>query len=83
MTGMEKSTSLLLSDLGAFLRNPVIKLTVSDEVDELRSQLSALQRDYDALRLDYERVTDNYRDLTFRCLDLQDTLRSHGIKWRK
>ena len=83
MTVMVDPTSSLLCDLGAFLRNPVIKLTVSDEVDELREQLSTLQRDYDALRLEYERVSVNYRDLTIRCLDLQDILREHGIKWRK
>lgn len=75
-------SAVLLADLGAFLRNPVIKLTVSAEVDELREQLSTLQRDYDSLRLEYERVSSNYRDLTIRCLDLQDCLRMHGIKWR-
>lgn len=72
----------LLADLGAFLRNPVIKVAVSDEVEGLREQLSTLQRDYDQLKIQYEHVSGNYRDLTMRCLDLQDLLREHGIKWR-
>lgn len=81
MADLEKY-SPILSDLGAFLRNPVIKLCVSDEVEELREQLSSLQKDYDYLRLEHERLSSNYRDLTVRCLDLQDILRSNGIKWR-
>lgn len=82
MIVMADLTSSFLADLGAFLREPVIKLCVSDEVESLRKQLSTLQRDYDELRLEHDRVTSNYRDLTIRCLDLQDILREHGIKWR-
>lgn len=84
ITAMDvRTSSTLLGDLSAFLRNPEIRLSWADEVESLRSRLAELQKDYDELKQEYVRVSDNYRDLMFRCLDLQDILRSHGIKWRK
>lgn len=74
--------STLLSDLGAWLRNPVIRITATDEVEELRSQLADLEQEYDKLQSEYQHVLSNYRDLTIRCCDLKDMLRANGIKVR-
>lgn len=74
--------SSVLSDLSVFLRNPVIKISPTDEVCDLRSELSALQEKYDKLAAEYDKLLCRYRDELNFNMRLQDICKSNGVKWR-
>lgn len=80
MVGLRNSS--LLSDLSAFLRNPVIRIMPSEEVAALQIQLQDLQKKYDDLQLENKRLTSLYGQEVNRCLVLEDFCRSKGLSWR-
>ncbi len=77
-------TSFFADDLCRWLRDPVVhvRVTPSDEVQQLRAEIESLQSTIDDLHMELTRIQTLYTrecDLNMR---LQDIFRANGLKWR-
>lgn len=67
-------SSLLADALIAWLKEPCVKVCLSDDGEK-----TALQQENEALRLELERMRVNYADMANLQLRYADILREHGI----
>lgn len=74
---MAESSQFPLTDLAAWLRDPVItvRLSNAEEVEQLRAKVQVLEREY-------SRVLGLYTQECDMNMRLVDILRDAGIRWR-